>query len=489
MSPRQSRRRSATTWALALTTFVLYSGTATAQVIVAEDFLYKQPTNTEPKFDTSNKFTASDYGGGQNGIGVWDERWAGFGAGGIVSDGADVTNPLFVANPYVGAVSNSASGGVGATLLRQYATNGALAGANTIWFAADIRMNTASNSEDRYVGFSPFTTGDPFTSALQIGSRNDVFFAQIGNTVVEGDFNTPADRTDDDQFHRIVGKLELNAGAAIADYNGNGFTDAADYTIWRDTLGSTSDLRADGNGSGTIDQPDYDLWAGNYGVSDRLTVYIDPTGPNASAGSTLVVDGPLFSSAFDESADPDVLTAYITGNNPDAGGGDAPAHSLVDNFVIGLSYDDVAQVDVPRLTAQVGPGGALSLVNNSGEDIELVYYEVRSASGSIDAAGWNSLTDQMQTGWAENASSSNLLVESNLFGETVLAGSGASVSLGTLLASGGTQDFVVRYGVLGGGEGLLNLAPVVAAASTAVPEPTAGVLLAIAVLALAKKRD
>lgn len=56
------------------------------------------------------------------------------------------------------------------------------------------------------------------------------------------------------------------------DYNGDGVVDAADYTVWRDTLGSTTDLRADGNGNGTIDGPlgagnDYEVWTTNYGAS------------------------------------------------------------------------------------------------------------------------------------------------------------------------------------------------------------------------------
>jgi hypothetical protein len=40
---------------------------------------------------------------------------------------------------------------------------------------------------------------------------------------------------------------------------------AADYTVWRDTLGSSTDLRADGNGDGVIDAPDYDAWVARYG--------------------------------------------------------------------------------------------------------------------------------------------------------------------------------------------------------------------------------
>jgi hypothetical protein len=57
--------------------------------------------------------------------------------------------------------------------------------------------------------------------------------------------------------------------ASIGDYNGNGTVDAADYIVWRQTLGSTSDLRADGSSvgasAGVIDQADYDFWKSNFG--------------------------------------------------------------------------------------------------------------------------------------------------------------------------------------------------------------------------------
>ncbi len=49
------------------------------------------------------------------------------------------------------------------------------------------------------------------------------------------------------------------------DYNGDGVVDAADYTVWRDNLGSTSNLSADGDGSGTVDGADYLVWKANYG--------------------------------------------------------------------------------------------------------------------------------------------------------------------------------------------------------------------------------
>jgi hypothetical protein len=54
------------------------------------------------------------------------------------------------------------------------------------------------------------------------------------------------------------------------DYNGNGIVDAADYTVWRDTLGQTgTNLAANGDNSGAsfnkIDQADYTYWKTRFG--------------------------------------------------------------------------------------------------------------------------------------------------------------------------------------------------------------------------------
>ena len=58
--------------------------------------------------------------------------------------------------------------------------------------------------------------------------------------------------------------------AAFGDYNGDGFVGTADYTVWRNTLGSTSDLRADGNGDGVVNSLDYALWKTNFGETVPL---------------------------------------------------------------------------------------------------------------------------------------------------------------------------------------------------------------------------
>lgn len=69
--------------------------------------------------------------------------------------------------------------------------------------------------------------------------------------------------TTETQMYRL--DVAVTSLAVPGDYTGDGLVDAADYTRWRDTLGSTADLAADGNGSGAVDPADYGIWASAYG--------------------------------------------------------------------------------------------------------------------------------------------------------------------------------------------------------------------------------
>jgi hypothetical protein len=58
---------------------------------------------------------------------------------------------------------------------------------------------------------------------------------------------------------------ELNDVGVDGDYNGDGSVNAADYAVWRDTVGSTTDFRADGDGNSMVNGLDYDYWRARFG--------------------------------------------------------------------------------------------------------------------------------------------------------------------------------------------------------------------------------
>ena len=56
------------------------------------------------------------------------------------------------------------------------------------------------------------------------------------------------------------------SSALPGDYNRDGFVNAADYAVWRDTFGARgTDLAADGNGNDEVDAGDYDVWRAHFG--------------------------------------------------------------------------------------------------------------------------------------------------------------------------------------------------------------------------------
>jgi len=94
-------------------------------------------------------------------------------------------------------------------------------------------------------------------------------------------------------------ELQLSATAPSSnspgDYNQDGAIDAADYALWRHTLGqSGTALAADGDGNGIVDQADFVLWRANFGAgpgrgdSDRPVTEPTVMVILASAGACLL---------------------------------------------------------------------------------------------------------------------------------------------------------------------------------------------------------
>ena len=59
--------------------------------------------------------------------------------------------------------------------------------------------------------------------------------------------------------------MQLRSLGLLGDYDHNGSIGPGDYTAWKNSFGSTSNLDADGNGNGVVDAADYTIWR------DRVT--------------------------------------------------------------------------------------------------------------------------------------------------------------------------------------------------------------------------
>jgi len=131
-------------------------------------------------------------------------------------------------------------------------------------------------SFDLWIARWNYSTTTP-PSGSQIGIWNDWDFWQWsdeGNLGGENPLDLNQYRgTLNDLQQYVVGTAQLPG-----DYNDDGFVNAADYTVWRDTMNRTpANLNADGNKNGVIDAGDYTVWANNYRSSiGRATAVPEP---------------------------------------------------------------------------------------------------------------------------------------------------------------------------------------------------------------------
>ncbi len=363
------------TWTVfvALLSCAILPGVASADVIVADDFLYNQPTK---ELGVLSGFTQQDYAGGQNGpVGQWTGEWG-------VSGEATITGPDFaeMENQYMAIVAELGVPVNFNFLQRGYQLNG-LSDEQTLYFSVRSRTDIDVINIPRLWINAPLND----ETQIAIGYDADGVFAQLGF-----DFDSSfGDPINDGEFHSFVGKLEINAD----------------------------------------------------GDDERLTVWQDPTGPE-EGDESVSIEADVITSVND-------LDGVLRlGRNDTACC--AGKRIYWDDVVMGTTWEDVVQVDVPRLTLQVSDGGSASLVNNSGTDFDLKYYEILSESGALDVDGWSGLGGD----WTKNNSNTSQLVESNFAGVTPLA-DGQSLDLGKPFTAGGTQDLVARVATA---EGLFNLA-------------------------------
>lgn len=102
--------------------------------------------------------------------------------------------------------------------------------------------------------------GDRFTLLTASSITGD--FASLKLPALTGGLTWYTDRTP------TSFTLVAAAASLPGDYSRNGVVDAADYTLWRDSLGQTTgSLAADGDGSGVIDAGDLTFWQAQMSAS------------------------------------------------------------------------------------------------------------------------------------------------------------------------------------------------------------------------------
>ncbi|QDT67511.1 hypothetical protein MalM25_04100 [Planctomycetes bacterium MalM25] len=119
----------------------------------------------------------------------------------------------------------------------------------------------------------------PVTDVLDLGYTAGTMlyagFTTDWTSVAEGEPTTVSSYASVSEVNIDNFSLVSDAEAPAGDYNQDGYVDAADYTIWRDSNGQVGGgLAADGTGDdllgvpdGDVDSFDYDFWDANYGSS------------------------------------------------------------------------------------------------------------------------------------------------------------------------------------------------------------------------------
>lgn len=203
--------------------------------------------------------------------------------------GSAVQNPNLVYNPANGEVALEADG----QLLLAFH----LSGVSDFLAAADFGMlDSAIGQTSTFVDNGLRNIGwmsAKATSRIGYGSPDTV---ELGEILPLGlDLVGLAEWLEDASWagEATGGRFDLLvlATSLSGDFNGDGTVDLADYTVWRDTLGSTNDLRADADGDLKVTSTDYGYWRSNFGRTANPSAYnsVIPEPTPLSLGLVLLV--------------------------------------------------------------------------------------------------------------------------------------------------------------------------------------------------------
>ncbi|MGD9634840.1 MAG: choice-of-anchor Q domain-containing protein [Pirellulales bacterium] len=195
-----------------------------------------------------------------------------------------------------------------------------------------------------------------------------------------------------------IGAFEVqqftNVPALPGDYNHDDIVDAADYTVWRDTLNQSVDAYsgADGDGDGTVDQDDYGVWKLHFGQSLPGSGAQVEALLAAGGGS---VDGSILVTTLDDTTDfSDGLTslreAIFAANI--VGGPNviefAESLTAAGRATILLTQGELKILDAVSI---LGPGAALLAIDASSNDPDMEHEVLGNGSRIFNVDDGNAL--------------------------------------------------------------------------------------------------
>ena len=124
-------------------------------------------------------------------------------------------------------------------------------------------IDAVSNTDG--IDVTNFSLGSQFPQGMFVAQDNNDNFKFVNWNAITAAFGGTL-QIDTAWDPRSVGAAE-QPPELVGDYNGDDVVNAADYTIWRNALGTNVPKYsgADGNGNGAIDAADYDEWKANFG--------------------------------------------------------------------------------------------------------------------------------------------------------------------------------------------------------------------------------
>ncbi|MGI9457990.1 MAG: hypothetical protein ACR2NU_15605 [Aeoliella sp.] len=160
----------------------------------------------------------------------------------------------------------------------------------------DASGDQSVDADDDWLILSPQPLPTLVNNLSEGEFNGDGGFLQPGDSIYLGGVWNPSTSSSSLNFEVV----EVQGGNSVAsflditflpagDNNEDGVVDAADFTLWRESIGQTgAGLLADGDGNGVIDVGDYIVWKAYYG----LTSFVIPAPGAAALSISAVVPEP-----------------------------------------------------------------------------------------------------------------------------------------------------------------------------------------------------